>query len=1295
MKTITEYAKRKGPFFVFFLSLLIFFWGGVHWVYATGPGTNTVSVSPSTTLVNSTGNILTFTYTAAGTMTGGSVAITAPSTWSVPQGTSGVAGYTTVSTNGTVGAVFDNADSLTGWATSSACSTGLTLNTTDATHIHSGTGSVKCVNNNNDGTGGKWYKNPSSALDWSSYSTIGFWIYTDTAITNGRLAFEYASDQNLNTLVETRLSLGRDVPANTWTYVSFSFASASSARTAVRSYGFEITNASVKNSTIYTDDFAIGSGSTIIPGFLGNTISVNAISLTTGQTITFTYGAGGGASGAVAPSAPETSTFSTASTADNSTATSTIASSPTVSVVDTTAPSVTLTAPSTSSTIHGNSVSLTATASDNVSVAGVKFYIGTTLIGAEDTSAPYTGTLDSTSKTDGSYTIIAVARDSSTNYATSTGAIVTIDNTGPVVSSIASTTAATTATVTWTTDESSNSKVFYGMVASTYTTSTSSTSLVTNHSVGLTGLSATTRYYYVVVSTDASGNTSTSTEKSLLTATPDTTPPTLSSVSIASNNASTTLAKVGDTITLSFSASETISSPTVSFTSSGNAVAGSVTVSNPSGNNWTATYVTNSGDTTGVIAFNISSFNDSVGNNGSTVTSGSGSVTLDKTAPTVTLTSSASATTGTSPIPVTATFNEGVTGFSVDDITVGNGMPQNVSGSGTTYTFDVVPTANGVVTVDIGSGATQDAAGNGSSAATQLTRTFSSSRPTVSLTTTASSTTKLSPVHVTVTFSVSVDGFDATDLSGQVTNGTAGNFTGTGSTYTFDITPSGQGTVAVTLPAGVAVDTATGVNQNFASPQVSVVYDSVTPTVTEVTPVATPTNDPTPNYTFNTTETGMITYSGGCSSVTSSAVSGNNTITFSTLSDGNHSCTLTVTDAALNVSSTLHISAFTTDTAAPAISDISANPSSVGATLRWTTNEAASSQLIYGLTSSYGSASAETDTSSRVTSHQITLSNLVSCSTYHYTASSSDAAGNSSSAGDTTFTTRGCAGNASVKSQSSHSITHSAGGSTSLISSGTGLSIAVPASFGSNDAQFQIKRLDQTEALDTTTGLGTPAGVQSAGDYVFDLHALTDVETAQSSFNVSLAITLYYTAADIVGLNESTLKIYRNDSSVWTQLSNCSVDTGARSVTCNTDHFSTFSIFGQTATVTSNPTVESAVVTTGGGSGIRTGCKDVLALNYNYFSSSTPGLCVYAAPKSTAIFTRNLTVGMKGIDVIELKKILISKNSGPAARTLAKQVMTNVFGSFTKNAVLEFQKAKGILPQSGMVGPKTRAWLIK
>ena len=78
------------------------------------------------------------------------------------------------------------------------------------------------------------------------------------------------------------------------------------------------------------------------------------------------------------------------------------------------------------------------------------------------------------------------------------------------------------------------------------------------------------------------------------------------------------------------------------------------------------------------------------------------------------------------------------------------------------------------------------------------------------------------------------------------------------------------------------------------------------PVLTEVYPVTTPTDDPSPDYTFSSSKAGTITYGGSCSSGTTSATSGNNTITFLTLSAGTYSdCTIIVTDSDGNASNTL------------------------------------------------------------------------------------------------------------------------------------------------------------------------------------------------------------------------------------------------------------------------------------------------------------------------------------------------------------------------------------------------------
>ena len=86
----------------------------------------------------------------------------------------------------------------------------------------------------------------------------------------------------------------------------------------------------------------------------------------------------------------------------------------------------------------------------------------------------------------------------------------------------------------------------------------------------------------------------------------------------------------------------------------------------------------------------------------------------------------------------------------------------------------------------------------------------------------------------------------------------------------------------------------------------------IAPVVAEVSAISTPTNDSTPDYTFSSTEAGTITYGGSCSSSTTIAVAGDNTITLNTLSEGTYSdCTITVTDSEGNVSSSHTITSFT------------------------------------------------------------------------------------------------------------------------------------------------------------------------------------------------------------------------------------------------------------------------------------------------------------------------------------------------------------------------------------------------
>jgi len=84
------------------------------------------------------------------------------------------------------------------------------------------------------------------------------------------------------------------------------------------------------------------------------------------------------------------------------------------------------------------------------------------------------------------------------------------------------------------------------------------------------------------------------------------------------------------------------------------------------------------------------------------------------------------------------------------------------------------------------------------------------------------------------------------------------------------------------------------------------------------------------------------------------------------------------------------------------ISNILANPSSTSATITWTTDEAATSRVDYGLDISYGSFVFDPTSD---TSHNIELTGLSSSTTYHFKVTSVDSSGNSASSGDLTFNT--------------------------------------------------------------------------------------------------------------------------------------------------------------------------------------------------------------------------------------------------------------------------------------------------
>jgi len=94
---------------------------------------------------------------------------------------------------------------------------------------------------------------------------------------------------------------------------------------------------------------------------------------------------------------------------------------------DTTPPSISITSPANGATVSGT-VSVTASASDNVGVTSVEFYVDGALK-ATDTSSPYSYSWDTTAVLNGSHSIYSKAYDAAGNSGTSATVNVTVNNT--------------------------------------------------------------------------------------------------------------------------------------------------------------------------------------------------------------------------------------------------------------------------------------------------------------------------------------------------------------------------------------------------------------------------------------------------------------------------------------------------------------------------------------------------------------------------------------------------------------------------------------------------------------------------------------------------------------------------------------------------------------------------------------------------------------------------------------------------------------------------------------------------
>lgn len=101
--------------------------------------------------------------------------------------------------------------------------------------------------------------------------------------------------------------------------------------------------------------------------------------------------------------------------------------------IDTVPPLVSVTSPLDGATVNGPSVTVTASASDNVGVVGVQFKLDGTNLGSESVSSPYSVSWDPTTAAVGSHTLSATARDAAGNIGNSVIVNVIVANAGAPV----------------------------------------------------------------------------------------------------------------------------------------------------------------------------------------------------------------------------------------------------------------------------------------------------------------------------------------------------------------------------------------------------------------------------------------------------------------------------------------------------------------------------------------------------------------------------------------------------------------------------------------------------------------------------------------------------------------------------------------------------------------------------------------------------------------------------------------------------------------------------------------------
>lgn len=326
------------------------------------------------------------------------------------------------------------------------------------------------------------------------------------------------------------------------------------------------------------------------------------------------------------------------------------------------------------------------------------------------------------------------------------------------------------------------------------------------------------------------------------------------------------------------------------------------------------------------------------------------------------------------------------------------------------------------------------------------------------------------------------------------------------------------------------------------------------------------------------------------------------------------------------------------DLAAPTISAVSASAGLASAIITWSTNEIASTKVDYGLTTSYGNSTAETDIATRVTSHSVTLTGLSQCTTYHYRVRSTDAASNETIDSDNTFKTTGCGGGGlpAGYTNTPQVPTASSGGAFKVIINNnkqitTSREVKLTFNAGSDTTRVALSEDPNFYLAPLQDFKPEMDFLLSPGDGLKTIYAKFYTQYGYAAAPVSTTITLN---------GASTLPA---SSTAWTPPTGYEYITGPSKIILYTQ-------------IIKDPTGKHL---------------------YGILKSSS---------KTQLPFNNDLYYGLKSNSAVkQLQEFLISKGY------LAFGLNTGNYYRQTQNAVRAYQKANNITPANGRFGPKTRA----